>query len=60
MSLLRNLLLATTLLAASVASQAGKPNVLLLVADDLGVDNVAVYREGSNPPPTPNIDALAA
>jgi len=35
-------------------------NVLIIVADDLGVDAVGAYGEGANPPPTPNIDALAA
>ncbi len=39
----------------------GRPeNVLILVADDLGVDAVGAYGEGSAPPPTPNLDALAA
>ena len=32
---------------------------LIIVADDLGVDYVGVYGEGSAPPPTPNIDGLA-
>ncbi len=36
------------------------PNVLLVVADDVGVDSVACYGLGSNPPPTPTIDALAS
>ena len=35
-------------------------NVLILLADDLGVDMVGIYAEGANPPPTPNLDALAA
>ena len=35
-------------------------NVLLIVADDLGVDMIGAYGEGTNPPPTPNIDALAS
>ncbi|MEM7199011.1 MAG: sulfatase-like hydrolase/transferase [Planctomycetota bacterium] len=35
-------------------------NLLILVADDLGVDNVGAYGEGSAIPPTPNIDALAS
>jgi len=35
-------------------------NVLIVLADDLGVDQVGCYAEGSNPAPTPNIDALAA
>ncbi len=34
-------------------------NVLIIVADDLGVDYVGAYKEGTSPPPTPNIDALA-
>lgn len=37
----------------------GQQNVLVLVADDLGVDKVGVYAEGVDSPPTPNIDALA-
>ncbi len=36
------------------------PNVLLVVADDVGVDSIGCYGLGSNPPPTPAIDALAA
>lgn len=35
------------------------PNVLIILADDLGVDNVAVYGEDPQPPKTPNLDALA-
>jgi arylsulfatase A-like enzyme len=37
-------------------------NVLILLADDLGVDKVGCYQPGTNPPPpsTPVIDGLAA
>ncbi len=35
-------------------------NVLIVLADDLGTDKVAGYAEHPAPPPTPNIDALAA
>lgn len=35
-------------------------NVLILLADDLGVDMVGCYGLGSDLAPTPNIDALAA
>jgi arylsulfatase A-like enzyme len=35
-------------------------NVILLIADDVGVDKIGAYREHPSPPPTPNIDALAA
>ena len=35
-------------------------NVLLIVADDLGVDRVGAYHAVTDPGHTPNIDALAA
>lgn len=35
-------------------------NVLILVADDVGVDAVSSYRVAASPPPTPVIDSLAA
>jgi arylsulfatase A-like enzyme len=41
------------------SGRAGSPNILMIVADDLGVDVVGVYQEGTQVPPTPNIDALA-
>jgi len=34
-------------------------NVLLIIADDVGVENVGCYCEGEEPAPTPNIDRLA-
>lgn len=34
-------------------------NLLIIVADDLGVDYVGCYKEGTTPPPTPHIDGLA-
>ena len=34
-------------------------NILILVADDMGVDLIGVYGVGSGLPRTPNIDALA-
>ncbi len=53
-------LLATLVgLAAEGRCQGTSNNVLILVADDLGAENVAVYGVGATPPPTPNIDALA-
>lgn len=44
---------------AGLAAQT-PPNLLVVIADDLGVDGVSVYGEGTQPPPTPVIDALAA
>lgn len=49
---------ALVLVASSARGQ--RDNVLILVADDLGVDAVGAYGEGATPPPTPNLDALAA
>ena len=36
------------------------PDIVLILADDFGVDMVRAYGEGAAPPCTPNIDALAA
>ena len=41
-------------------STSAQPNVLILLADDLGVDALGIYGEGSGTAPTPNLDALAA
>jgi arylsulfatase B len=51
-------LVAASLLTAPIAAQT--PNTLLIVADDVGVDAIGCYGLGTSPPPTPNIDALAA
>jgi arylsulfatase A-like enzyme len=46
--------------AVALPAQSGsRDNVLLVIVDDLGVDGVGAYAEGSAPPPTPNLDALA-
>jgi arylsulfatase A-like enzyme len=44
----------------AVAPPAPPPNILVILADDVGTDKIAVYKEHPNPPATPNIDALAA
>ncbi len=38
----------------------GKPNILLIIADDLGLDASAQYSLGNDLPVTPNLDALAS
>ncbi len=53
------LLLACTTTPPAVA-QESTPNVLLVIADDFGVDLVSAYGEGTAPPCTPTIDGLAA
>ena len=40
-------------------ARGGQPNVLLILADDLGVEGLAAYQEGSDYPLTPTIDLLA-
>lgn len=49
-------LFAVTAASGSVLAQG---NVLVIVADDLGVDRVAAYGEHHDPGHTPNIDRLA-
>jgi arylsulfatase A-like enzyme len=52
-------------LAAIAVAEPTRENVLVIIADDLGVRNVGAYVHGTpsvegTPPPTPNIDAIAA
>jgi arylsulfatase A-like enzyme len=59
------LLLALAPLQAGEAGPAPRPNLLIVIADDLGVDRVGAYghaRADGSPlaPRTPNLDALAA
>lgn len=44
------------------ASTTARPNVLLVIADDLGPENIGAYKADialADPPATPNLDALA-
>lgn len=47
-------------LALCAFAHAQKPNVLLVVADDIGNDRVGAYAEHPDPGHTPTLDALAA
>jgi arylsulfatase B len=47
-------------LASLAPTPASPPNVLLLIADDLGVDRVGAYGEHPDPGRTPVLDALAS
>ena len=54
-------LLFGALLAVHGASFAsGQDNLLIIVADDVGVDMIGAYGEGPDPPQTPTIDQLAS
>jgi arylsulfatase A len=44
--------------AALAAAPAGRPNILFILADDLGLDGLSCY--GSDVRKTPNLDKLAA
>src|SRR5690242_21651850 len=70
----RNMLLAgTTMAAASALSSAaavqtaqaqpapsGKPNILVIMGDDIGWFNIGAYHQGIMSGKTPNLDKLAA
>jgi arylsulfatase A-like enzyme len=63
----RNIITAALLLMASVcfgqaakpASPAGRPNILVIFGDDVGVMNVSAYSQGLMGYATPNIDRIA-
>ena len=66
---LLTLILAAPALAQTPASSSNRfmgdpvkvrPNMLLIIADDLGVDLLGTYAEGTSPACTPNLDQLAA
>lgn len=47
------------LFLAGAAEAQEQPNILLIVLDDVGIDQIGAWGFGENPPPTPRIDALA-
>jgi arylsulfatase A len=55
-SLFLSLLLALSVSLAALAAE--KPNVIVIMADDLGFGDVSAY--GGTAFPTPNLDRLAA
>lgn len=50
-------ILAACLVAAALPAQAGRPNILIILADDLGIGDVSAYRKADVR--TPHIDRLA-
>ena len=55
----RAALCAVTLGAASMATAADKPNILIIMGDDIGITNISSYSHGLMGYQTPNIDRLA-
>lgn len=53
------LVFAPQALADAAKPQAAKPNVVLIVADDLGLPDLSTYGRVRSAVPTPNIDRLA-
>lgn len=56
-------LLLVFLLAIHFVASAAKQNILLIIADDFGVDSSSLYNStnnGASLPPTPNINSLAS
>ena len=56
------LVLASFLVLIVGQVEAGSKNILVIVADDFGIDSLALYNKhpSASLPPTPNIDSLAA
>ena len=40
-------------------ANAGKPNIIMIMADDVGIWNVSAYHQGMMGGSTPNIDRIA-
>ena len=51
--------LAVILFAFAAAAQQQKPNILVIMADDIGYWNVSAYNRGQMGYRTPNIDRIA-
>ena len=51
--------LAFTAVAPAVAQQPQKPNILVIMADDIGYWNISAYNRGMMGYRTPNIDRIA-
>jgi arylsulfatase A-like enzyme len=62
MSLIRTIclaVLASLVATAAYAQQPQKPNILVIMADDIGYWNISAYNRGMMGYHTPNIDRIA-
>src|SRR5262249_5129083 len=51
---------ATVLLLAGIAAAQQKPNIIMIMGDDIGWFNIGAYHQGMMASRTPNLDRLAA
>jgi arylsulfatase A-like enzyme len=51
-------LLLLLILANAVRAEASKPNILVIMTDDVGISNINLYSHGMMGVPTPNIDRI--
>ena len=54
------LILAVVLASTGVAAAQGKPNILFIMGDDIGIWNIGAYHRGMMAGRTPNLDKIAA
>ena len=58
-SVLLAILATMTIAAAPASAQQGKPNILVIMGDDVGIWNISAYNRGQMGYRTPNIDRIA-
>lgn len=51
-------LLLLLILANAARAETAKPNILVIMTDDVGISNINLYSHGMMGPPTPNIDRI--
>ena len=47
------------LFAGTISAQTEKPNILVIMGDDVGITNISAYSHGLMEYQTPNIDKIA-
>jgi arylsulfatase len=52
--------LRSLLLIASTQTQTKKPNIVIIMGDDIGIWNIGAYHRGMMAGRTPSLDKLAA
>src|SRR5262249_59071314 len=57
--LIATLAVTATITAAALAQQPQKPNILVIMGDDIGYWNISAYNRGQMGYHTPNIDRIA-